>query len=227
MQEFDTKSELQQAAANWIVQRLEDVLSRRGSATLMLSGGSTPGPIYSRLSGADISWNNVTVGLADERWVDEDNPASNSAMVRATLLQDKAAAATYIPMKIDVDDPFIAIEQVGANYSAARHTDILTLGMGPDAHTLSWFAGGRGYSEAVDPDNASPVTAVDAIQSNVTGEYTQRMTLTHGCVASARHILLIITGEEKKRVFETAAYDAPISIMRRAAGDALTVIYCP
>lgn len=227
MQEFKTKPDLQNAAAEWIAQRLEDPLSRRKKATLMLSGGSTPGPIYEKLSHFDIDWRHVTVGLADERWLEETSPASNSAMVRRTLLQNKAASALYTPMKLSGDDPFKSIEDVAKLYEPALRTDVMILGMGPDAHTLSWFSGARGYKSAIDPENPLAVTAVEAIQSPVTGEHTRRMTLTQRCVANARHILLIITGEEKKRVFETAATDAPVSIMHRAAGDALTVFYCP
>jgi len=53
-----------------------------------------------------------------------------------------------------------------------------------------------------------------------------RMTLTQPCVAYARKVLLLITGADKRGVFETASDDAPVSLMKRAAGDALTVFYC-
>jgi 6-phosphogluconolactonase len=52
------------------------------------------------------------------------------------------------------------------------------------------------------------------------------MTLTQPCVAYARDVLLLITGADKREVFETAGPDAPVSIMKRAAGQALTVYYC-
>jgi 6-phosphogluconolactonase/glucosamine-6-phosphate isomerase/deaminase len=53
------------------------------------------------------------------------------------------------------------------------------------------------------------------------------MTLTQPCVAYARKVLLLITGDDKKAVFETAAPETPVGIMRAAAGDALTVFYAP
>ena len=70
------------------------------------------------------------------------------------------------------------------------------------------------------------VAALEAVQSDVTGPNLLRMTLTQPCVAFARNVLLLITGAEKRQVFETAADDAPVSIMKRAAGGALTVYYC-
>lgn len=223
---FESKAALQQAAADWIASNLEDAIARRGNAVFMGSGGRTPGPIYESLSQVEIDWANVQIGLCDERWVDSDHPASNGAMLERTLLQNHAAAASYTPMKIKGDDPFAAIDEVNELYLDASLTDVMLLGMGPDAHTLSWFAGGRGYEEAVDPDNMSAVAAVEAIESDVTGPNLLRMTLTQPCVAYARNVLLLITGADKRDVFETAPEDAAVSIMKRAAGRALTVYYC-
>lgn len=223
---FDSKAALQSAAADWIVAALRDAIARRGSAVFMCSGGSTPGPIYETLSNAELAWNLVRVGLCDERWVEADHPASNGAMLERTLLQNRAAEASYTPMKVAGRDPFRAVEQVDELYMDASLTDVMLLGMGPDAHTLSWFKGGRGYEDATSPDSTSVVAAVEAIESDVTGPNILRMTLTQPCIAYARNILLLITGAEKKAVFESAPVDAPVSIMKRAAGDSLTVFYC-
>ena len=223
---FENKADLQTAAADWIAEALRDAIQRRGSAVFMGSGGRTPGPIYETLSQADLAWDLVQIGLCDERWVDRDHPASNGAMMERTLLQNKAAAAAYVPMKVPGDDPFSAVAEVNDLYMDASLTDVMLLGMGPDAHTLSWFAGGRGYADAVNPDTTSVVAAVEAIESDVTGPNLLRMTLTQPCVAYARNILLLITGADKRAVFESAAPEAPVSVMKRAAGHALTVYYC-
>ncbi|MEL7113012.1 MAG: 6-phosphogluconolactonase [Pseudomonadota bacterium] len=223
---FEDKSALQEAAADWIAAALADSIARRGSAVFMGSGGRTPGPIYETLSLADLDWKNVHIGLCDERWVDRDHDASNGAMLERTLLQNKAQVATYTAMKVPGKDPFAAIEEVNETYMEASLTDVMLLGMGPDAHTLSWFSGARGYEAAVDPDTTSVVAAIKAVQSDVTGPNLLRMTLTLPCVAYARHVLLLITGADKKEVFLNAPDDAPVSLMKRAAGAALTVYYC-
>ena len=222
---FESKAALQAAAADWLAAALRDAIARRGSAVFMGSGGTTPGPIYETLSTADLDWDSVHVGLCDERWVDDTHPASNGAMLERKLLQNKAGRASYTPMKTAGDDPFKAVEAVNELYLEAGLTDVMLLGMGPDAHTLSWFAGGDGYDDAIDADTTSTVAAVKAIESDVTGSNVLRMTLTQPCVAYARSVLLLITGAEKRAVFETAPEDAPVSIMKRAAGQALTVFY--
>ncbi|NQY40525.1 MAG: 6-phosphogluconolactonase [Henriciella sp.] len=223
---FESKAALQAAAADWLANALRDAIARRGSAVFMGSGGTTPGPIYEALSQEDLDWDSVHVGLCDERWVDETHPASNGAMIERTLLQNKAALASYTPMKVAVDDPFKAVEVVNELYLEAGLTDVMLLGMGPDAHTLSWFAGAEGYEDTVNPDTTSVVAAVKAIESEVTGPNLLRMTLTQPCVAYARNVLLLITGAKKREVFEAAPADAPVSIMKRATGQALTVFYC-
>lgn len=223
---FESKAALQQAASDWIASALRDAIARRGNAVFMGSGGTTPGPIYETLSQAELDWASVHVGLCDERWVDTDHPASNGAMIERTLLQNQASAASYTPMKMNGDDPFKAVEEVDDLYLEAGLTDVMLLGMGPDAHTLSWFGGAEGYADAVNPDTTSSVAAIKAIESDVTGPNLLRMTLTLPCVSYARGVLLLITGAEKKRVFDSARADAPISLMKRAAGDALTVFYC-
>ncbi|GAB5455134.1 MAG: 6-phosphogluconolactonase [Henriciella sp.] len=223
---FESKAALQAAAAEWLADALRDAIARRGSAVFMGSGGTTPGPIYETLSTADLDWDSVHVGLCDERWVDDTHPASNGAMLERTLLQNKAALASYTPMKVTGDDPFKAVEVVNELYLEAGLTDVMLLGMGPDAHTLSWFAEAKGYESAIDADTTSVVAAIEAKESDVTGPNLLRMTLTQPCVAYARSVLLLITGANKRDVFETAAPDAPVSIMKRATGQALTVFYC-
>ena len=223
---FESKAALQAAAADWLANALRDAIARRGSAVFMGSGGTTPGPIYEALSQEDLDWDSVHVGLCDERWVDKTHPASNGAMIERTLLQNKAALASYTPMKVAGDDPFKAVEVVNELYLEAGLTDVMLLGMGPDAHTLSWFAGAEGYEDTVNPDTTSVVAAVKAIESEVTGPNLLRMTLTQPCVAYARNVLLLITGAKKREVFEAAPADAPVSIMKRATGQALTVFYC-
>lgn len=223
---FESKAALQAAAAEWLADALRDAIARRGSAVFMGSGGTTPGPIYETLSTADLDWDSVHVGLCDERWVDDTHPASNGAMLERTLLQNKAALASYTPMKVTGDDPFKAVEVVNELYLEAGLTDVMLLGMGPDAHTLSWFVEAKGYESAVDADTTSVVAAIEAKESDVTGPNLLRMTLTQPCVAYARSVLLLITGANKRDVFETAPPEAPVSIMKRATGQALTVFYC-
>lgn len=224
---FGTRETLQADAAHWIETRLMDALARRGKASLICSGGSTPGPVYSALSEIDMDWQNVTIGLADERWVDAGDDASNEKLVRETLLQNKAATAAFLPLTTGDASPFDAEQALDARYRPITSpVDVMVLGMGEDGHTLSWFADAKGLDAALDPHNTLNVAAIEAPKTKVTGPHTLRATLTLPVIARTRHILLLISGSKKRAVFERNDRAHPVSRMRKAAGDALTIFYC-
>ncbi|WP_290844028.1 6-phosphogluconolactonase [Henriciella sp.] len=224
---FGTPETLHVDAAHWIETRLADALARRGQASLICSGGSTPGPVYRELSDLDLNWSKVSVGLADERWVEASDWASNEKLVRDTLLKNKAADATFLPMKTAAASPFDAIDEVDALYRPITSpVDVMVLGMGTDGHTLSWFEDAKGIDEAMSPDITRNVAAIEAQKSKTTGDHTLRMTLTLPVVARARYILLLMSGDKKRTVFERRNSTHPVTQMRKAAGDALTIFSC-
>ena len=83
------------AAAAAIETSLRQALAARGRASLMVSGGSSPKPVYATLSRADLDWKNVSISLVDERWVNPGEAGSNEDFTRAALLQNNAAAADF------------------------------------------------------------------------------------------------------------------------------------
>jgi 6-phosphogluconolactonase len=223
---FGTRETLQTDAAHWIETRLADALARRGKASLICSGGTTPGPVYKQLSQIDLAWENVTVGLADERWVSSDQDASNARLVCKNLIQNKASEAKFLQLKTDAASPFDAENEVDSIYrTITSPADVVVLGMGEDGHTLSWFADAEGLDAALDPDNPLNVAAIDAPATRITGEHTLRMTLTLPVMARARYILLLITGDKKRAVYERNSKSHPVSRLRKVAGDALTIFY--
>lgn len=224
---FGTPETLHMDAAHWIETRLADALARRGKASLICSGGSTPGPVYRELSEIELDWSRVSIGLADERWVDASHEASNEKLIRETLIQNKAAEATFIPMKTDAASPFDAVDEIDTLYRPITSpVDIMVLGMGADGHTLSWFADAKGLDEAMSPDTAYHVAAIEAPKSKTTGDHTLRMTLTLPVVARARYVLLLMSGDQKRTVFERRNSAHPVTQMRKAAGNALTIFSC-
>ena len=70
-------------------------LQDKPRARLLLSGGSTPAPVYEALAKAPLDWERVDVALVDERWLLPNDPDSNSRLIRESLLRDRAAAARF------------------------------------------------------------------------------------------------------------------------------------
>src|SRR6056300_1191646 len=102
--DFATPAELTEAFAGRILGILQHAIVEKGSATLVVSGGRTPQPLFAKLADADIDWSKVTITLADDRWVPVTDDASNDKLVREHLLVNKAAAATFITLKHDFAD---------------------------------------------------------------------------------------------------------------------------
>ena len=76
--------------AKEISQTLEQEIKKKGEATFLVSGGSTPKKLYEILSNTEIDWNNVSIGLIDERFVATDTDESNELLIKNTLLKNQA-----------------------------------------------------------------------------------------------------------------------------------------
>ncbi len=227
--QFPDQGALINAATETAQNTLSAALEHRGHAHFLCSGGSTPGPVYTALSKTPLDWAKITVGLTDERYVSRQSDGSNMALLDRTLLQNYASEAAAFPL---VADPTETVEQAASTADEIYKqnllpADLMILGMGGDAHTLSWFADADGLQNALDLKSDRMVISLTAPQTRVTGPYTSRITLTRPAIAAARQIILLITGEEKRTVFETATQDTPIAHMIEAAGERLTTYWAP
>lgn len=85
------------AIAAHIADALRAAIAARGQASLAVSGGKSPIPMFEALREQDLDWAKVTVVLVDERVVPRDHEASNTALVAQHLLQGRAAQARFLP----------------------------------------------------------------------------------------------------------------------------------
>ena len=93
--EFASRVELAARLANDVAAALYSRITTKGAATLAVSGGTTPRLFLEKLSHVDIPWAQVTVTLVDERQIPETSERSNARLVRACLMQNKAAVARF------------------------------------------------------------------------------------------------------------------------------------
>ena len=233
---LDSKAEATDVASEIIQAELDLAVQKRGHASFLISGGSSPKPVYQRLSEAELDWASIHVGLVDERWVRDGARGSNAAFVRDSLLQHNGQAANFLPMTTEDELPDTAIDEVHARYLAmGLPFDVTVMGMGTDGHTASWFPDSKGLVAATDVNTPSLVSAVDAMGCPGAGDFPQRITLTRPAVLSSQTLILFIPGAEKAKVFEAAAkaywesgdiLPAPVTALIEA-GPRLTVITCP
>ncbi len=197
-----------------------------GQASLVVSGGQTPVPLFSRLAAQDLAWERVWITLADERWVDVTDPASNEALVRQHLLQGGAARARFVGLKNRAPTPEegqAAAEQ--ALSLIPRPFTAVILGLGEDGHTASLFPQAPGIAAALDPQNRAACVAV-----RPPAAAHPRLSLTLSALAASRQVILHFTGALKWAVLEQAlqpglATALPIRAVLQAAGEHLEIYW--
>ncbi len=189
--------------AEIVAEQLQDAIDLNGKATLAVPGGTTPERVLRELSKADIMWNKVSVMLTDERFVPESSERSNTRLLRETLLQGNAAMATLMPFYMAGDKPEDILGQISGGLKPALPIDVCVLGMGVDMHTASIFPGADLLAEALADDAPIllPMRAPNAPEP--------RLTLTAPVLRAAKHIHLLITGQDKLDALQEALLKGP------------------
>ena len=197
---FASKEALNNAFASKIIVILQAAIAEKGQASLIVSGGNTPKPLFAALSQADLDWSKVVISLADDRWVDINDDASNDKLVREHLLVGKAKDAKFISLKhdfADANDAVMACETALENVQLPF--DVLILGMGEDGHTASLFPCSTQLQAGLDLDSGKKYIAVQP-----TTAPHQRMSLTLPALLDSNHIFLHLTGTAKQTVVAQA-----------------------
>jgi 6-phosphogluconolactonase len=211
MIEFASKNELEFSLSQQIAQDLKAAIKHKGSATLLLSGGSTPSGVYRLLSEENLDWTQVHVGLVDERFVPADSPFSNFKLLQETLGQNAAKNATIHPMVLNSSDYAQNLKEIEVAYRIFTDPDICLLGMGPDGHTASLFPNDSASLKAnLDEDTLLSNT-------NAPAEPNLRITFNGPVLRRVNHLYLMITGAQKKAIFEDSeALQVPIAAFKKA-----------
>ena len=187
--------------AEAVATQLRHAIATRGHALLAVSGGKSPIALFEHLRQQPLDWASVTVLLADERCVPHTHPDSNTALVRQHLLQDGAAAATFVTF-FDALDAIDTLAATANQRLAALHwpLDVAVLGMGEDGHTASLFPAAPGL------DTALHTTAhVAWVRPDAIGHAPHpRLTLTLPTLQAARQLHLSLAGPAKQSVYRQA-----------------------
>jgi 6-phosphogluconolactonase len=194
--EYDTPELLTQHFAGEIIDLLKNAIKIKGKASLVVSGGSTPKPLFMMLSQADLAWEKVNVTLADERWVDASHKDSNEKLVRDNLLTGNAASANFVSLTTEAKNAQNAEAEISQRIDAIdKQFDVLILGMGEDGHTASLFPCSEQISEGLDMSRH-----LSAIATQPTTAPHQRMSMSLAKIVNAKHVFLHLIGAKKKAV---------------------------
>lgn len=214
--------------AAWIAARARDAIAARSRFSIALAGGESPKALYAALRRRDdIDWSRCDVFLGDERAVADTDPRNNLAGIRASLLDHVAVAPSRVhPMYV----AGLSLDAMAERYRRALRDalgapavfDLVLLGLGKDAHTLSLHPGCAALDErALD---------VVALHSPPMDPALSRITLTPPVVARARAVLLLANGASKSAAVSAVLEGAddrtryPGQILRDAQGEAVALL---
>jgi 6-phosphogluconolactonase len=196
---------LARALCGQLAASLNSAIAVRGLASLVVSGGKTPVKLFELLRAERLDWSRVCVALADERWVDSADPASNEKLVRDILLQESAAAARFIGLKNAAPTPDLGAVSAWETFARVpRPFDAVVLGMGDDGHTASLFPASPNLPRALNP---AAVAGCVGMWSPVAPH--ARLSLNLSALLDSRRIVVLMTGAEKWRTYCAAGTEGP------------------
>src|SRR5688572_26084546 len=198
---FARPADLFRAAAESFVQIAQHAVAASGRCSVVLTGGSTPKPLYALLAAdaelrAALPLDSMHFFWGDERHVPPDHADSNFRMAHETMLSRLAPAAGHVH-RISAEDPDAA--RAADEYERALRQffrlepgelprfDLVLLGLGADAHTASLFPGTPALAE---PTRIAVCNPVDKLG-------TERITLTAPAINNAAHVMFLVTGPDK------------------------------
>ena len=141
---------LSQSFADWLVAYIKEVLAKRDRFTIALSGGSTPKKLYQLLASDNyseqISWERLHFFWGDERYVPFTDDRNNAKMAFDELLDHVPVVKKQVHViqtDIDPQESAAAYEKLLHPYfdNQPHSFDLVLLGLGDNAHTLSLFPG--------------------------------------------------------------------------------------
>lgn len=216
-----------EAAVGDIAGALKRQLETTEQARLLLSGGSTPAPVYRLLAQAWLDWSRISVGLVDERWLPDGDPASNARLIRDNLLEKGAIGARFEPMLMP---PHSIEESLHAANRADGAGAVVVIGMGEDGHIASLFPGIPDLAAAMAA--REDYVAIDASAAPVAAPWPQRISLTPAGLDRSFARVLLLRGKRKRDLLLSALepgdpQELPVRIAFGLSGAPLRIHWCP
>jgi 6-phosphogluconolactonase len=207
--EFESAKEMAEQVAGDIGFVIESAIEANGGARLALPGGSTPDLVYKALLKQDVDWAKVTIVPTDDRLVAADDPLSNFGKLDR-LFAGKGATVVRLVDDSALGDCGEAGRRADERLSALDWPlDLVCLGMAEDGHTASILAG-PDFDRAIAGPRGRRAVGVHPDPMPVTAP-VDRVTLTLDAFVSARTVMVIIRGDAKRAILESAIEEGPLS----------------
>ncbi|MGC1391030.1 MAG: 6-phosphogluconolactonase [Bacteroidales bacterium] len=205
---YDLSKELAQEMVNMMAESAE----KDKQFTVALSGGSTPGLLFTILSkdfAKSVSWKNVHIFWGDERCVPPGNAESNFWMAKKILLDKIEIPDDNIHRIKGEDDPAREAPRYSAEISVFTRKrdelplfDLILLGLGEDGHTASIFPGNM---ELLNSDKVCDVAFHPVTRQ-------KRITITGRIINNADTVAFLVAGRKKEKIVEKMFKNDPSAL---------------
>jgi len=213
----DKAESLAESLAARFEEEARHAVAARGRFTVALPGGSVATSFFPRLARVPFDWSRTDFFWGDERAVPPDHADSNYAAARSLWLTPAGVPEASVH-RMKAEEPDLA--QAAADYArelaevagSPPRLDLVLLGVGPDGHVCSLFAGHpvlglRDRAVAVVEDSPKPPP--------------RRLTLTLPVVTGAALVIVVALGRGKAEIIRAALEDSgsalPVALVARQA----------
>lgn len=209
---------------------IDGALQKRGKALAAIAGGRTTPPVLRYLAAGTRDGSKLTILPTDERWVAADHADCNLRQLQESFpsvdgVRWVALAPPRPRGKANATYANAALEAVDAAF------DLCLLGMGADGHFASLFPGAENLSEALDRASSDAAVAVVPDPMPSAGPHP-RISLSLARLLHSRHIILAITGADKRAMLDRALgendpLNVPVAALLRAPGRTIEIHWSP
>ena len=181
-----------------ISNKLKLAIDKKGTATFVVSGGTSPLKLFEDLSKIDLPWNKVQITLVDDRLVNKNHIHSNQKLINDHLLKNKAKLANFIPLSEKIIKSKIIITPF----------DVNLLGMGEDGHFASLFP------DMINDFNLFDLSADPNILTITShgDPFLPRITMNLSLILKSEFIVLLVKGSIKQKIIDQAKNDNSLPI---------------
>ena len=197
---FTTFDEAAKAAAVFLAQQIGNSIQQRDICHVILSGGNTPPPCLTYLSGHKLPWHKVHWYPGDERCYPQGHAERNDVMLQTYLWSKLSTTNVHtIPAELGAEAAALAFAKVIQDVDCF---DIAFLGMGEDGHTASLFPGNPALQ-----DQRRIVPVYDSPKPP-----SERVSFGLQTLKAARHKMVLASGAAKAGVIARIKEGEPLPI---------------